>query len=363
MIDSHSTLRTGQSALSISAMPINPIFNPGGDDRIEARSIWFGNTTNLMQLNDVRYSWAIGLYQQMRENFWIPQKIDLTQDVTDYWNLTPEERRAYDGILSYLTFLDSVQTCNIPHLKSSITAPEISLCMAEQLSQEALHNQSYQYIIETVIPPDRRSAVYEFWRTDTVLRDRCEFVAGFYQQYIDNPTPQAYFIALLSDYILEGIYFYNGFIYFYNLASRMLMPGSADIFKTINRDELSHVRLFQRLIPEAMQVFPYSVDRIYEMFDAAVQHECRWTNHIVGNDILGITETSTEQYTKYLANMRLRAIGLDPLYTDTKYQKSPYTHLERFSDTKNQAHTKANFFEASVTSYVMSSGVGGWDEI
>ncbi|VEP14033.1 Ribonucleoside-diphosphate reductase subunit beta (fragment) [Hyella patelloides LEGE 07179] len=122
----------------------NPIFNPSGDDTIENRSIWFGNTTNLMQLNDVRYSWAIGLYQQMRENFWIPQKLDLTQDVTDYWNLTAEERHAYDGILSYLTFLDSIQTCNLPHLKSCITAPEVSLCIAEQIAQEGMHNQSYR---------------------------------------------------------------------------------------------------------------------------------------------------------------------------------------------------------------------------
>lgn len=141
------------------------------------------------------------------------------------------------------------------------------------------------------------------------------------------------------------------------------MPGSADIFKMINRDELSHVRLFQKLIPEAMKIFPHSVDQIYEMFDTAVKHECRWTNHIVGNNILGITESSTENYTKYLANIRLRSIGLLPLYSGDKYNKSPYTHLERFSDTKKAAHTKANFFEASVTSYVMSSGVSGWDEI
>ena len=297
-------------------MQPNPIFNPQGDDRIENRSIWFGNTTNLMQLNDVRYSWAIGLYQQMRENFWIPQKLDLTQDVTDYWNLTDEERHAYDGILSYLTFLDSVQTCNLPHIKSCVTAPEVSLCIAEQISQEGMHNQSYQYIIETVIPSDRRRAVYEFWRTDNVLADRCEFIASLYQKQIDHPSPENYFIALLADYLLEGMYFYNGFIYFYNLASRMLMPGSADIFKMINRDELSHVRLYQKLLPEAMQLFPYSSDRIYEMFAKAVEHECRWTNHIVGDDILGITRQSTEQYTKYLANMRLKAIGLKPLYHD-----------------------------------------------
>ncbi|MBV5259659.1 ribonucleotide-diphosphate reductase subunit beta [Synechococcus moorigangaii CMS01] len=343
-------------------MPTNPIFNPDGNDDIAHRSVWFGETTNLMQLNDVRYSWAVGLYQQMRENFWIPQKLDITQDVTDYHNLTDAERRAFDGILSYLTFLDSVQTCNLPHIKSSITAPEISLCIAEQISQEGMHNQSYQYMIETIIPSDRRSAVYDFWRTDNVLRDRCEYIASHYQRYIDNPTPENYFTTLVADYLLEGLYFYNGFVFFYNLASRMLMPGSADIFKMINRDELSHVRLFQKLIPEAMATFPYSVDQIYAMVERAVQYECQWTNHIVGNDILGITEQSTEIYTKYLANIRLQAIGLEPLYQGEQYKKSPYRHLERFSDTKKAGNTKANFFEAGVTSYVMSSGITGWDE-
>ena len=216
--------------------------------------------------------------------------------------------------------------------------------MAEQISQEGMHNQSYQYIIETVIPSDRRSNVYEFWRTDKVLADRCEFIASIYQKYVDHPTPENYFVSLLADYLLEGIYFYNGFIYFYNLASRMF-------------------RLYQKLLPEAMQLFPHSVEQIYEMFDTAVQHECRWSNHIVGNNVLGITESSTEHYTKYIANLRLRSIGLEPLYSDEQYKKSPYRHLERFSDTKKAGHTKANFFEAGVTSYVMSSGVGGWDEI
>jgi ribonucleoside-diphosphate reductase beta chain len=209
--------------------------------------------------------------------------------------------------------------------------------MSEQIAQEGMHNQSYQYIIETVIPSERRTQVYELWRTDTVLKERCEFIARMYQKYIDNPTSENYFVALLADYLLEGIYFYNGFIYFYSLASRMLMPGSADIFKMINRDELSHVRLYQKLI--------------------------RWTNHIIGDNILGITTASTEHYTKYLANLRLKAIGLAPLYPEDKYNKSPYKHLERFSDTKKEGHTKANFFEAGVTSYVMSSGVSGWDEI
>lgn len=343
-----------------TVMQDTSVFNPGGNDAIDSRSIWFGNTTNLMQLNDVRYSWAIGLYKQMRQDFWVPEKIDITQDILDYKSLTPGERRAYDGILSYLTFLDSVQTCNLPHLKRVVTAPEIHLCFAEQMSQEAMHNDSYQVMIDTVIPSDRRNSVYDFWRTDKVLYDRCKFIAGIYQQYIDNPTAENYFVALIADYLLEGIYFYNGFITAYNFASRQLMAGSSDIYRLINRDELSHVRLFQKLIPEAMKLFPHSVEQIYEMFDTAVKHEIQWTNHIMDNEILGITESSTEQYTKYLANIRLGAIGLKPLYENVK---NPYRHLERFADTEGSGATKANFFEATVTSYVMSNSIDGWDKI
>lgn len=356
------SLATPISATASNRMPINPVFNPLGNDAPGNRKIWFGETTNLMQLNDVRYGWAVGLYRQMRENFWIPEKIDVTQDVTDYANLTTGERRAFDGILSYLTFLDSVQTCNVPHIKNSVTAPEISLCMAEQISQEAMHNQSYQYIIETIVPSDRRSQVYEFWRSDRVLKQRCQFIAGLYQKYVDDPTPENYFVSLMADYLLEGLYFYNGFNFFYNLSSRMLMAGSADIFRMINRDELSHVRLYQKLIPEAMEIFPHSHEQIYEMFATAVEHESHWAEHIVGDSILGITTASTEQYTKYLANQRLKAIGLEPLFPEMKYKKSPYAHLERFSDTKKEANTKANFFESSVTSYVMSSSLEGWDD-
>ena len=130
----------------------------------------------------------------------------------------------------------------------------------------------------------------------------------------------------------------------------------------INRDELSHVRLYQKLLPEAMEIFPHSHEQIYEMFATAVEHESSWAEHIVGDSILGITTASTEQYTKYLANQRLKAIGLEPLFPEMKYKKSPYAHLERFSDTKKEANTKANFFESSVTSYVMSSSLEGWDD-
>lgn len=332
------------------------IFNPQGDDT--NRSIWFGNTTNVINLNSVKYPWAIDIYNQMQENFWIPQKIDITQDVTDYNNLLPQEERAFDLILSFLTFLDSIQTINIPHLKIPITAPELHVCLAQQDFQEALHVQSYQYIIETIIPKEKRNYIYELWRDDAILHDRCNAIAKLFQKYVDSKTEYDYFIALFADYLLEGIYFYQGFIFFYSLASRHLMSGCADIFKYINRDELSHLRLYQRLMVEAMKVFNYSANQLYEIVENVVSQEINWSNHAIQN-VLGITPNSIESYTKYLANVRLRAIGLAELYPG--FSKSPYSHLERFADTKGEGNTKGNFFEATVTSYNMATAVSGWD--
>lgn len=122
---------------------------------------------------------------------------------------------------------------------------------------------------------------------------------------------------------------------------------------------MSHIRLHQKLVEEGLKVFPHSRDRIYEMFDNAVNQECLWTNHIMNNDFLGITEESTEQYTKHLANVRLKAIGFDAPYE----AKNPYKHLENFADLSNHGTTKANFFESTVTAYSMASAVEGWDEI
>ena len=96
------------------------------------------------------------------------------------------------------------------------------------------------------------------------------------------------------------------------------------------------------------------------MFEKAIEQEIVWTNSIIGNNVLGITEETTEQYTKWLANERLKAIGLKELYKG--FNENPYKHLERFADTEGEGNVKANFFEGTVTSYNMSSSVEGWDE-
>lgn len=338
------------------------LFNPLGDDSLIQRKIIKGNSTNIFNLNNVKYQWANHLYRNMMGNFWIPEKIDLTQDKNDYNNLTFDEREAYNGILSFLIFLDSIQTNNIPNISDYITAPEVNLILSIQTFQEAIHSQSYQYIIESILPKEIRNSIYDKWRDDKILFERNRYIAEIYQNFIENQSDENFAKTIIADYLLEAIYFYNGFNFFYLLASRNRMMGTSDIIRLINRDELSHIIIFQQLLKEIRNENPnfFKDEIIYEMFEKAVEQEIAWTNHIIGDRVLGITKENTEKYTKWLANERLKSIGLNPIYKG--FDKNPYKQLEKFADTEGEGNVKANFFEGTVTSYNMSSSVEGWDE-
>lgn len=336
------------------------LFNPQGDDSLEHRQMFLGNSTNIMNLNNVRYRWAVSLYRQMRENFWVAEKVDLTTDQSDYRALSVAERRAFDGIVGYLTYLDSIQTHNLPVLARYITAPEVRLCLAEHASQEALHNQSYQYLIETLIPAERRNTIYDLWRTDPVLLRRTGFIAELYQQFWNDQSVSSYFAALCANYLLEGLYFYNGFIFFYSLAARGLMSGTASMIRYIQRDELTHVRLFQKILKEAEQVFGLDLaSTLVPMTAQAVEEEIHWSTYIL-EGVPAMTPDSIVSYTQHLANLRLRALELKPLYANVS---NPFVAFERVGDISSEGLLKGNFFESTVTAYNQSSVLTGWSEV
>ncbi len=337
------------------------LFNPEGNDKLEARKIIKGNPTNLFNLNDVKYQWANRVYRWMMGNFWIPEKVDLSIDVLDYNKISPSEKRAYDGILSFLVFLDSIQTNNIPQIADYITAPEVTLILSIQDYQEAIHSQAYAYLIETVVPKANRESVYEFWRSDKILYERNKYIAEIYQDFIDDSNDYNFARVIIANYLLEGLYFYNGFMFFYTLASRSLLSGTASMIKYINRDEFSHCILFENVIKNVREENPGLIqeDLVFDMFRKAVDQEITWSQYIIGEDVVGITHKTITTYTKWMANERLKAIGFPLLYEG--YDENPYKHLDRIADVGGEGHVKGNFFEATVTSYNMSTAIGGWD--
>ena len=342
-------------------MLANPIFNPAGNDDVQHRTIIKGNTTGLFQLNAVKYSWAKSLYQVMVGNFWVPEKVSgLWEDAVQFKNaLTDDERRAYKGILSFLIFLDSIQTVNLPNFNDYITAPEVNLILSIQAYQEAIHSQSYATILETVVDSKDRDGIYYFWREDKHLLERNKFIGGIYQEFIDHPNDKSFFRWVIGNFLLESIYFYNGFAFFDTLADSTKMVATDRMINYIRRDELTHVTIFANIIKEIKKEFPeiYDEAMINEMMGVAVDQEIKWSKHILGKNIIGMSHHNIEHYTKWLANNRLSMLGISPLYPDII--TNPYKHLDRLQDNNSE---KGNFFESTVTNYSQSSSMNGsWD--
>ena len=60
------------------------LFNENGDIELSKRKMINGNTTNLNDFNNVKYTWTTEWYRNAMNNFWIPEEINLFQDLKDY---------------------------------------------------------------------------------------------------------------------------------------------------------------------------------------------------------------------------------------------------------------------------------------
>ena len=329
------------------------IFNQRGDRGTQ--SMINGNTTNLREWNRIKYDWANTLYRTMLNNFWIPEEISLHEDIKQFPYLTEGERNAFDKIISFLNFLDSVQSENLPNLSRYITAPEVASLLNIQAFQEEIHAQSYSYILDTVTNPVTRDAIYDMWREDEHLLRRNEFIAGIYQAFNEEPTTHHFLKAIMANYILEGIYFYSGFSFFYTLARQGKMTATSILFKYINRDEVTHLVLFQNILKELKKENPDLFtqeleEELREMMRIGVEHEIAWGQYVTNNQILGLNDALIENYIKYLSNLRLKAIGLEPLYPEI--MTHPMAWIDNFSSLNA---TKTDFFEAKVTNYTKAA--------
>lgn len=335
------------------------LFNPDGDIELSKRKIIGGNTTNLNDFNNMKYSWVSDWYRQGMNNFWIPEEINLNQDLKDYRNLEPNLKNAFDKILSFLVFLDSIQTANLPNVAEYITANEINLCLTIQAFQEAVHSQSYGYILDSICEPAERTEILYQWKDDLELLKRNEFIGNLYNAFYNEPTKYNFLKTVIANFILEGIYFYSGFMFFYNLGRNGLMMGCVQEIRYINRDENTHLWLFGNIIKELKkenpELFtPELIKEYEEMIKTGVENEIAWAHYIIGEKISGLTMDNVEAYIKYLGNERAKSIDFSVLYPDFENEPKNMSWVNEYSDPNL---IKTDFFEAKSTAYTKAGAI------
>ena len=329
------------------------IYNPDSKESLNDRRVFGGNPDGMINFTRMKYQWALNLWDTMEANTWFPREIQMTGDAKDYTLLSSAEKRMYDLVLSQLIFMDSLQTNNLmDNINPYITAPEINACLSRQSYEEANHSKSYAVMVESI--SDNTDLIYEMWRTDKKLSEKNSFIASIYIELSTGEiTDEKILLALFANQILEGIYFYAGFAALYTLAKSGKMLGSSQMIRFIQRDEVTHLLLFQNMINSVRKEKAYLFtdeleEKVRDMFRKAVELEANWGHYITENQILGLTNPLITQYIQYLADKRLEAVGYKKEYN----VEHPIKWVDGFSSFNEQ---RTNFFEGNVANYSKGS--------
>ena len=328
------------------------IYNPKSTETISQRRTFGGDADGMINFTRCKYEWAVRLWDTMEGNTWFPKEVQMTQDAKDYKYLTPSEKRMYDLVLSQLIFMDSLQTNNLmDNINPYITAPEINAILSRQAYEEANHSKSYAVMVESI--SDNTNEIYDMWKNDLKLQEKNNFIANSYKNLSGDITDKKIVLAMFANQILEGIYFYAGFAAMYALGKSGKMLGSSQMIKFIQRDEVTHLLLFQNLINSTRQERPELFDdeleqEVRTMFRRAVDLEADWGDYITQGQILGFTKDIIRQYIEYLADQRLEAVGYEPEYN----VRHPIPWVDGYSSFNDQ---RTNFFEGNVVNYSKGS--------
>lgn len=322
-----------------------------------------GKSSNILNWDDVRYKWAYPLYKNMLANFWTPFEINMSSDSKQYVNLSEKEQDTFNKIIGLLAFLDSVQTDYSSKVAAYLTDSSLAALMATLSFQEVVHNQSYSYVLSSLVPKSKQDEIFEYWKTDEVLRERNDFIVEGYQEFLQNPTPQSFLKSIIYDVILEGLNFYSGFSFFYNLARNQKMVSTSTMINYINRDEQLHVYLFTQIFKAVIEDDPQLRDEELERFardtfHRAAELEIKWSKYIIGNSFEGIDQSDLEAYIKFMANKRLNELGFNKLYPN--HSKNPLPWIKAYSDVNSG---KSDFFEQKSRQYTKVSDENGFDEL
>ena len=357
------------------------VFNKNKVDA-KKQPMFFGAPLGVQRYDSYKYPVFERLAQQMLGYFWRPEEVSLQKDRSDYHDLSPEQKHIFTSNLKYQILLDSVQGrgpgmafspyCSLPELEGAIKVWEF---------MEMIHSRSYTYIIKNVYSDP--TEVLDTILDDKQIIKRAEAVTKAYDEFVNaaqeygssrmwehnlEQVPCAQdtlyelkrklYRAVANVNILEGIRFYVSFACSFAFGELKLMEGSAKIISLIARDENQHLALTQNILkgwregddPEMMQIAKEEEENIIKMFEEAVEQEREWASYLFKDgSMIGLNDKLLIQYVEWIANKRMKALGLDPIY-DVAQRNNPLPWTQHWISSKGLQVAPQ---ETEVESYVV----------
>ncbi len=329
----------------------------------KSTGLFGGESSGILNWNDIAYPHWYKMYKRLVGNYWQADEINMGSDVKQFPFLSKAEQDAYLKIIGLLSTLDGPQTRIALLISLYATDPSVQSIMAVIAQQEAVHNESYSYVLSSVVSLDQQNESFNFGRKDPVLLKRNANIMEHYNNFAKEPTVENILKTMVYTALLEGLFFYSGFAFFYNLARNNKMVGTSTMISYINRDELEHGRfiseLFRATLAENPELNnPELIDWVYEQFRTSVELETEWSEYVL-KDIEGIDLEEMAGYVKYRANKMLRMMGLSEIYPE--HVDNPMKWIRAYVD--NFDGTKTDFFEQKARNYTKTSDLNGFDDL
>ena len=357
------------------------VFNTADVDT-KKQPMFFGAPLGVQRYDNFKYPAFENLTKQQLGYFWRPEEVSLQKDRGDYQTLRPEQKHVYTSNLKYQIMLDSVQgrapgMAFLPYC----SLPELEACMEVWSFMEMIHSRSYTYVIKNVYSDP--SEVFDTIIKDDRILERATSVTGAYDEFINyaqewgqgnlwrkdskgSPSEEwtrkdlkkHLYRAVTNVNILEGIRFYVSFACSFAFGELKLMEGSAKIISLIARDENQHLALTQNIInnwrkgddPDMVEIVKEEEEWTYNMFDKCVNEEKKWAEYLFKDgSMIGLNDKLLFQYVEWIANKRLRSIGLKPKY-DIPLKNNPLPWTEHWISSKGLQVAPQ---ETEVESYVV----------
>ncbi len=337
-----------------------------GRIRVEDKAI-INSRADVNQLVPFKHKWAWEKYLAACANHWMPQEINMTADIAQWktGQLTDDEQKLVKRNLGFFSTADSLAANNIVlGTYRHITSPECRQYMLRQAFEEAIHTHAYQYIVESLGLDE--GEIFNMYHEIPSIRDKDEFLIPFIDT-LTNPefktgTPENDQKLLKSlivfACIMEGLFFYVGFVQILALGRQNKMSGAAEQYQYILRDESMHLNFGVDMINQLKAENPHLWTEAFKkeiesIFRKAVELEYAYAEDTMPRGVLGLNAAMFKEYLRFIANRRCQQIGIDILYTGAS---NPFPWMAEMIDLKKEK----NFFETRVTEY-QTGGALSWD--
>lgn len=332
----------------------------------KVKTILNSETTDPNKILPMKYKWARQHYKNGVSNNWVPEEVNMQKDV-ETWksskDLSEDERRLIMWNMGFFSTAESLTANNLVlTLYRHITNPECRQYLLRQAYEEAIHTDTFIYCCDTLsLDPDE---VYNMYNTVPSIKNKDDFVVGMTKSLMDpdfttegTENIQRFVHDLVGFYIImEGIFFYAGFVMMLSFLRRNKMVGVGEQFQFILRDESVHLAFGADLINTIRDENPaiwtdQFKTTITENIKRGVELESAYAHDCLPNGVLGLNAETIDGYLRYIADRRLERIGLKKVYGN----ENPFPWMSEIIDLRKEK----NFFETRVNEY-QSAGQLKW---